>query len=90
MLARCAWMVFAPFEFIVTVLVGAILYLGWAAFIYLKALRDLFGRAVALIMLRFRVGGVFGRAGEKSSEPPISGGFARDLGERGRLDSWLN
>jgi len=79
-----------------TVLVGMFLYLGgalyFAASVYLKAVGDLFERAVALARHRFRVG------------PAFSGGYVKEMGAapslheasslgpvgRGRFHSWLN
>ena len=55
---RFLWMIWAPFEFAATVLIGIPLYLVWVVLIYLKGLRGLFTRGAALFVLRFRVGRV--------------------------------
>ncbi len=82
--------VFAPFEFVVTILVGVFLYLACAVFIYLNALRGLFERAVTLIVLRFRVGRVFSSADEKREAPPLSEIAAHRADGEERFRSWLN
>ena len=75
---RLPWMIFAPVEFAVTVLVGVFLYLGaalyFAAYTYVTALGGLFDRAVALARHRFRVGPIFsgGYVKEMSAAPPGS------------------
>lgn len=88
--ARLAWMIFAPFEFIVTLLGGVLLFLFLAAFLYLKALRGLFERAVILIVHRFRVGRFSSSLDEKRAVPPVSETLARSPERRAGSCSWLN
>jgi hypothetical protein len=86
---RLLWMVFAPFEFIVMILGGVLLFLFWAVLLYLKALRGLFDRAVTLIVHRFRVGRISSSLDEKRAVPPVSETLARGPQLRARA-SWLN
>jgi hypothetical protein len=86
-MARVAWMIFAPFEFAVMVLGGVLLYLPWAVFIYLDALRGLFERAVTLIVLRFRVGRI---SSVTRTAAPLSEAPARGPAGRRHFRSWLN
>jgi hypothetical protein len=89
MATRFLWMVFAPFEFVVTVLVGLLLYLGvalyFAACLFLKEWGGLFERAVVLAAHRFRVG-----PNERVGAPSLSKESARVPVGSGRLSSWLN
>jgi hypothetical protein len=93
--ARLPWMVFAPFEFIVTVLMGVLLYLVgalyFAACVFLAALSGLFKRACALAVQRFRTGRVFARKNGAMGAPLLSEIVARraESGQR-RPTSWLN
>jgi hypothetical protein len=61
---RFLWMVFSPFEFIVTILMAALLYLGVAVFLYLDALCGALKRAAVLLVWRFRVGPIVNSASE--------------------------
>ena len=91
---RFLWMVFAPFEFMVTVLVGVLLYLGgalyFAACVFLKELGGLFERAVVLAAHRFRVGPILSATNEKRTAAPLSEAAARGPVGRGGFHSWLN
>jgi len=73
---RLFWVVFALVEFTVTVLVGALLYLGgalwFAARVYVLALGELIKRASALAMHRFRAGSVFASANREKTSPAFS------------------
>jgi hypothetical protein len=64
-------MVFGLFEFVVTVLVGLLLYLGgalyFAACVYMAALSGLFERASALAVQRFRVGELLSSKNERNA-----------------------
>ena len=55
---RFMWMLWAPFEFAITIIIGVPLYFAWAVFVYLRGLRGLFARSATLLALRFRVGRV--------------------------------
>ncbi len=89
--------IFASFEFAVTVLFGAILYLWcvlyFAVCMYLNELRALFAGAVATWSVRIQAARVDGSATEK---PGVEqGSSSRDLPRcgpvgRGRFESWLN
>ncbi len=92
---RLFWVVFALVEFTVTVLVGALLYLGgalwFAATVYVLALREMVKRASALAMHRFRAGSVFASANGEKTTPAFSEIAARHAqAGRHRPRSWLN
>jgi len=91
---RLFWMVLAPIEFVGTVLIGALLYLGgalyFAANVYLKTVSGLFERAVALAVHRFRIGPIFSSAEERDVAPTHSETSVLDPVGRGRFHSWLN
>jgi hypothetical protein len=87
---RLVWMVFAPCEFAVTILIGVFLFLAWAVFIYLHALHGLFDRAVAVAVRRFRVGPISNSGNESKAAPPLSEALARDSAGQVRFPSWLN
>jgi hypothetical protein len=88
---RLVWMVFAPCEFAVTILIGVPLYLGWTILIYLDGLRSLFEHAATLFMRRVRMGRVFSSTDEKKAAPPsLSEIAAHRGGERQRYRFWLN
>jgi hypothetical protein len=89
---RFLWMLFAPFEFIITILVGVPLFLCQAALIYLRALRSLFVRAAIVFILRFRTGRIFRPADKEAHTPPtmVSESIARGPFGLGRFNSWLN
>jgi hypothetical protein len=91
---RIPWMIFAPFEFAVTVLVGIVLYVAgalyFAACVFLAALRGLFNRASVLFVQRFRKGRIFSSGG-KTGALSLSEIVARRAGDaRTRSHSWLN
>jgi len=90
MATRFLWRVFAPVEFIVTVVGGVPLYLCRVVFIYLNALRGLFENAATVFVLRFRVGRISSSLDQRASAPPLSEASARGPVGRGRLSSWLN
>jgi len=87
---RLFLMVLAPFEFVIMVLGGALLYLFQAAFLYFGALCSLFRRACALFMLRFTRGRVFTSASGKNPTLPPAETWPRRAVGRGRASSWLN
>jgi len=91
MAMRTLWAVFAPFEFIVTVLAGVLLFLLQAALIYFDALRGMLGRAFALLVWRFRVGPISSSASGGKTSPPFSEVASRreSVGRR-QVGSWLN
>jgi hypothetical protein len=93
MATRFLWRVFAPFEFVVTVLVGLLLYLGgalcFAACVFLKEWGGLFERAVVLAAHRFR-GPILNSANERVGAPSLPTKSARVPVGSGRLSSWLN
>ena len=90
---RIAWMIFAPLEFAVTVLLGVLLYLGGALYfagcIYMTGLSGLVKRASVLIAARFRVGRVCAFANGKMAVPSLSE-IASARGGQIRSRSWLN
>ncbi len=89
------WTAFAAFEFVVTVFLGMLLYLGgalyFAARVYVLALGGLVKRASALAVHRFRDGRVFASASGGKTTPAFSEIAARHVqaGQR-RSRSWLN
>ncbi len=92
--ARIPWMIFAPFEFAVTIIVGVLLYLFvasyFAACLFVTATSDLFDRACALIVLRFRVGRVVTSTNGRKEAPPLSEIAAHRADGEERFRSWLN
>lgn len=87
---RLLWMIFSPFEFAVSILVGVPLFLGWAIIIYLKACGGLFERAVNLLVWRFRIGPISSSRNERKTAPPLATISTRDQVGRENFASWLN
>lgn len=89
---RLLWMVFAPFEFVVTIAVAVLLYLGVAILLYLGALWSSLKRAVTLAVHRFRVGPILSSADESTTAtmPPLFEAPTRGPAGRGRFHSSLN
>ena len=89
------YLVFAPFEFTVTVLVAVLLYLGGALYfagcIYVTAVGGLFKRAASLFTTRFRIGRVSSVAdGEMARLSLAEIAAARHGQDRSSSHSWLN